>query len=83
MEVAIHKRTPMRPQGVLPEGNVYGDKLWDILTKCWSYDPKDRLSTRDVWNRMELTTPETPRSPRPNRRNPRLNWEKKDEVDRR
>ncbi|CAE6478069.1 unnamed protein product [Rhizoctonia solani] len=61
MEVAIHKRTPPRPQEVIPEGSVYGDQLWNILTKCWSYDPKARPSAGDVRNQVELITAETPK----------------------
>ncbi|KAG8735719.1 hypothetical protein FRC11_003066, partial [Ceratobasidium sp. 423] len=61
MGVAVHKKTPMRPQEVIPEGSVYGNKLWDILTKCWSYDPKCRPSAGDVWNQMKLITLETPK----------------------
>ncbi|CAE6454568.1 unnamed protein product [Rhizoctonia solani] len=58
-EVALHKRTPLRPQEVIPERSLYGDQLWDILTECWSYDPQDRPSAGDVWNQMKLITPET------------------------
>ncbi|CAE6456942.1 unnamed protein product [Rhizoctonia solani] len=61
MEVAFHKRTPTRPQKVIPEGTVFGDKLWELLTKCWSYDSKDRPSAGDVWNWMALIAPETPK----------------------
>ncbi|KAG8703230.1 hypothetical protein FRC11_010897, partial [Ceratobasidium sp. 423] len=61
MEVVIHKKTPTRPQKGIPEGSVYGDKLWDILTKCWSHDPKGRPSAGDVWNQMKLITLETPK----------------------
>ncbi|CAE6412965.1 unnamed protein product [Rhizoctonia solani] len=61
MEVAFHKRIPTRPQEVIPEGSVYGDQLWDILTKCWSYDPQDRPSAGDFWDQMNLITPKTPK----------------------
>ncbi|KAG8749332.1 hypothetical protein FRC11_011423 [Ceratobasidium sp. 423] len=61
MEVAYHKKTPMRPPEVFPEGSMSGDNLWDILTKCWSYDPKGRPSAGDIWNQMKLITLATPK----------------------
>ncbi|CUA68358.1 Leucine-rich repeat receptor-like protein kinase PXC2 [Rhizoctonia solani] len=49
--VAIKKNIPIRPEGTIPTNTVKGDKLWAILTSCWSYDPKDRPTADTVWNK--------------------------------
>ncbi|KAG8712804.1 hypothetical protein FRC11_014156, partial [Ceratobasidium sp. 423] len=57
--VVVNKKTPKRPMEIIPERSTYGNKLWDIIVKCWSFDPKDRPSARVVWNEMKPITPET------------------------
>ncbi|KAG8717982.1 hypothetical protein FRC09_013340 [Ceratobasidium sp. 395] len=42
MQVMISKRIPRRPEDQLPTGTVYGDRLWKLLVKCWSYVPEER-----------------------------------------
>ncbi|KEP45995.1 tyrosine kinase catalytic domain protein, partial [Rhizoctonia solani 123E] len=46
----FHRKIPSRPEKVIPTRSIDGDKLWDILTKCWSYDPKDRPNAIEVWD---------------------------------
>ncbi|CAE6484643.1 unnamed protein product, partial [Rhizoctonia solani] len=52
----LHEEIPSRPQKVIPARSIDGDKLWAILTKCWSYDPKDRPKARAVWRDMKSIT---------------------------
>ncbi|CAE6399867.1 unnamed protein product, partial [Rhizoctonia solani] len=55
----LHEEIPSRPQKVIPAKSIDGDKLWATLTKCWSYDPKDRPSARAVWDEMKPITSDT------------------------
>ncbi|KAG8729121.1 hypothetical protein FRC11_009472, partial [Ceratobasidium sp. 423] len=41
---------PTRPEDIIPKRSIYGDNLWAILMKCWSYDPQDRPTARAVWD---------------------------------
>ncbi|KEP46950.1 tyrosine kinase catalytic domain protein [Rhizoctonia solani 123E] len=50
----LHKEIPSRPEKVIPTRSIDGDTLWAILTKCWSYDPKDRPNARDVWDEVSI-----------------------------
>ncbi|CAE6483435.1 unnamed protein product [Rhizoctonia solani] len=52
LHVVVQRKIPSRPEKLVPERSVNGNTLWSILTKCWSYDPKDRPSARDVWEGM-------------------------------
>ncbi|KAL5638659.1 hypothetical protein ACGC1H_003124 [Rhizoctonia solani] len=58
LHIVIHKKTHTRPEKVIPTRSIDGDKLWAILRKCWSYDPKDRPSAEAVWNDMKSITTE-------------------------
>ncbi|CUA77001.1 Serine/threonine-protein kinase dst2 [Dictyostelium discoideum] [Rhizoctonia solani] len=58
MHVVIHKKIPVRPETAMPTNSIDGDKLWAILTRCWSYDPKDRPTAETVWNEMKEITAE-------------------------
>ncbi|CAE6500727.1 unnamed protein product [Rhizoctonia solani] len=48
---------PTRPE-VIPKRSIYGDKLWAILMKCWSYDPQDRPTVGAVWDVVKPLSPE-------------------------
>ena len=50
MHVVVGRNIPTRPEKVIPTRSIDGDKLWAVLTKCWSYDPEDRPSAEAVWN---------------------------------
>ncbi|KDN38528.1 hypothetical protein RSAG8_09417, partial [Rhizoctonia solani AG-8 WAC10335] len=56
--IVLHKKLPTRPEKVIPTRSIDGDKLWAILIKCWSYDPKDRPDARAVWDAMKPITAE-------------------------
>ncbi|CAE6434573.1 unnamed protein product [Rhizoctonia solani] len=57
--IVLSKRTPTRPETIIPSRSINGNTLWDILTRCWALDPKDRPSARVVWDKMKPITPET------------------------
>ncbi|KEP45079.1 tyrosine kinase catalytic domain protein, partial [Rhizoctonia solani 123E] len=50
VNILIPKKMPTRPEQVIPTKSIDGDKLWAILAKCWSYDPKDRPKAGAVWH---------------------------------
>ncbi|EUC67721.1 Serine/Threonine-kinase, putative, partial [Rhizoctonia solani AG-3 Rhs1AP] len=54
--ILIPKKMPTRPEQVISTKSIDGDKLWAILTQCWSYDPKERPNARDVWDEMKSIT---------------------------
>ncbi|CAE6453769.1 unnamed protein product [Rhizoctonia solani] len=56
--ILFHKKPPARPEKIIPTRSMDGNKLWVLLTKCWSYDPKDRPSAEAVWNNMKPITSE-------------------------
>ncbi|KDN36623.1 hypothetical protein RSAG8_10726, partial [Rhizoctonia solani AG-8 WAC10335] len=53
VHIVVEKKTPTRPEKVIPTRSIDGDQLWAILTKCWSYDPEDRPDARAVWDAMK------------------------------
>ncbi|KAG8713893.1 hypothetical protein FRC11_010593 [Ceratobasidium sp. 423] len=59
VHIVLKKQTPTRPEKIIPSRSTSGDNLWDILTRCWSFDPKDRPSARVVWNEMKPITTES------------------------
>ncbi|KEP45504.1 tyrosine kinase catalytic domain protein, partial [Rhizoctonia solani 123E] len=50
VHVLLQKKIPSRPEQIIPTKSIDGNKLWAILTQCWSYDPKIRPSARAVWD---------------------------------
>ncbi|KAJ1304197.1 hypothetical protein OPQ81_008597 [Rhizoctonia solani] len=58
MHVVIKKNIPIRPEKIIPKSSVYGDTLWDILTKCWAYDPEQRPCVGVVWDVLKPLTPD-------------------------
>ncbi|CAE6452515.1 unnamed protein product [Rhizoctonia solani] len=56
IHIVVKKNIPDRPQSVIPSDSVDGDKLWAILTRCWSYEPEARPTAETVWNEMEEIT---------------------------
>ncbi|CAE6537315.1 unnamed protein product [Rhizoctonia solani] len=57
--ILFHKNTPTRPETIIPSRSMHGNKLWDILTRCWASDPKDRPSAGVIWDEMKPITTET------------------------
>ncbi|CAE6459087.1 unnamed protein product [Rhizoctonia solani] len=51
--ILIPKKMPTRPQKCIPTRSIDGDKLWAILTKCWSYDPQDRPNATAVCDEIK------------------------------
>ncbi|CAE7142054.1 unnamed protein product [Rhizoctonia solani] len=47
MHVAVSRNIPSRPEAI-PTNTIDGDRLWAILIKCWSYNPKHRPSAEEV-----------------------------------
>ncbi|CUA74286.1 Tyrosine-protein kinase receptor torso [Rhizoctonia solani] len=45
--VVVKKEPPGRP-GSIPIGCEGGDKLWDVLVRCWSFEPAARPSASEV-----------------------------------
>ncbi|CAE6423368.1 hypothetical protein ACGC1H_002322 [Rhizoctonia solani] len=45
--VALKKVSPERPIWI-PRGHENGDRLWDLLSRCWSWDPEKRPSAIQV-----------------------------------
>jgi hypothetical protein len=48
MIVVVKKETPKRPEEYIPTGTQHGDILWDLLTQCWSNNPRDRPTAAAV-----------------------------------
>ncbi|KAG8751822.1 hypothetical protein FRC11_008952, partial [Ceratobasidium sp. 423] len=59
VHIVLHKEIPTRPETIIPSRSTSGNKLWDILTRCWAWDPEDRPSAGVVWDEMKPITPET------------------------
>ncbi|CAE6537263.1 unnamed protein product [Rhizoctonia solani] len=51
--ILFHKKAPTRPNKVIPTKSIDGDKLWAVLTKCWTFDHENRPSAEAVWNDMK------------------------------
>ncbi|CAE6467472.1 unnamed protein product, partial [Rhizoctonia solani] len=46
-----------RPEGVILINSQDGDKLWNLLTTCWSFEPEKRPNAVDVGEIMRTITP--------------------------
>ncbi|CAE6389035.1 unnamed protein product [Rhizoctonia solani] len=53
--VTVKKETPERP-GCIPNGNVNGDRLWELLLSCWAYEPGERPSAGKVTTILRAMT---------------------------
>ncbi|KAH7323386.1 hypothetical protein B0J17DRAFT_723377 [Rhizoctonia solani] len=57
MSVITRKRQiPTRPVAQIPERSEYGNRLWDLLCKCWSQEMENRPSADEVVNVMNTIT---------------------------
>ncbi|KAG9075679.1 hypothetical protein FS749_012631 [Ceratobasidium sp. UAMH 11750] len=50
--VTKDKAIPDRSQEV-PTDVAWGNKLWDLLVKCWHYTPSERPAAREVHRRLQ------------------------------
>lgn len=57
--VVLQKSIPTRPNKIIPPKSIDGDRLWSILTKCWTYNPKNRPIARGIWEGIKSITPDT------------------------
>ena len=44
------RENPRRPGGQDPRKRVDSDDLWNLMTRCWSYEPDHRPSMAEVHN---------------------------------
>ncbi|KAG9077098.1 hypothetical protein FS749_011041, partial [Ceratobasidium sp. UAMH 11750] len=51
--VVIQKRHPERPFDSIPTPSWRGNAVWELLTRCWSYDPLNRPSAFQVQTQIE------------------------------
>ncbi|CUA71817.1 Serine/threonine-protein kinase BLUS1 [Rhizoctonia solani] len=50
----LNKRThPSRPEISMPVGYQPSDRLWELMTKCWASEPRQRPYATKVWNELE------------------------------
>ncbi|KAG8720359.1 hypothetical protein FRC08_000457 [Ceratobasidium sp. 394] len=52
----IAQKLPSRPQASIPAGSPDGDKLWELITRCWAKDPKERPPAAEVETIMSTLT---------------------------
>ncbi|KAG8789406.1 hypothetical protein FRC12_013554 [Ceratobasidium sp. 428] len=55
--VSILKEVPERPECIPPE-NPDGEKLWNLLTRCWSHEPTERPSVSEVRDMVHTSNSE-------------------------
>ncbi|KAJ1301963.1 hypothetical protein OPQ81_000800 [Rhizoctonia solani] len=53
-QVLTKKAPPERPESI-PSGLPNADKIWELLLRCWSYEPGARPSATDVADSMKKT----------------------------
>lgn len=53
--ITVDKSTPSRPQGAL-----FSDELWRILTDCWRFEPDGRPSMEEVIHKLDMIVLESP-----------------------
>ncbi|KAH7322173.1 hypothetical protein B0J17DRAFT_723670 [Rhizoctonia solani] len=46
--LVVNKMEPPHRPECIPVGSVGGDKLWKLLTRCWSFEPELRPSARTL-----------------------------------
>ncbi|KAG9123133.1 hypothetical protein FRC07_000195 [Ceratobasidium sp. 392] len=50
------KKIPLRPEDPIPRESQDGDRLWLLLTKCWTYEPSKRPQADEVESIMRTIT---------------------------
>ncbi|CAE6444958.1 unnamed protein product [Rhizoctonia solani] len=51
-------KVPSRPEAHIPTGVEQADRLWSVITSCWTYDASARPKAWEVKNVMDGITPE-------------------------
>ncbi|KAH7333944.1 kinase-like domain-containing protein [Rhizoctonia solani] len=54
--ILVKKAIPVRPTAHIPQNSAHGDILWDLLTRCWTYEPPNRPPAEEVQSLMILIT---------------------------
>ncbi|CAE6471417.1 unnamed protein product [Rhizoctonia solani] len=54
--VVTQSKPPTRPKSI-PDGKEAGDQLWDLLLRCWSFEPEKRPNANEVTIIMKTITP--------------------------
>jgi hypothetical protein len=49
LRVLNNREHPLRPE-VIPASSRDGNRVWDLLVACWSYEPKSRPAAVVVFN---------------------------------
>ncbi|KAG8760360.1 hypothetical protein FRC11_000530 [Ceratobasidium sp. 423] len=55
--VLLKHEPPERPKGI-PTGQEGGDKIWNLLLRCWSFKPEARPSASQVADILKTVNPE-------------------------
>lgn len=58
--IVVKKKIPVRPQSCIPSGIITGDRIWDLLTRCWSYEPEARPKISNVNETMHVIASQGP-----------------------
>ncbi|CAE6417600.1 unnamed protein product [Rhizoctonia solani] len=54
--VVTERKPPKRPWSI-PAGKEVGDRLWNLLLRCWSFESEKRPSANEVTEVMKTITP--------------------------
>ncbi|ELU37492.1 Pkinase domain-containing protein [Rhizoctonia solani AG-1 IA] len=58
LAVCFNKEIPTRPLAQIPVDNDHGNRLWDLLSICWSHEAEKRPSAAEVRSIMATITKE-------------------------
>ncbi|KAF8732470.1 kinase-like protein, partial [Rhizoctonia solani] len=58
LAVCFNKEIPTRPLAQIPVDNEHGNRLWDLLSICWSHEAEKRPSAAEVRSIMATITKE-------------------------
>ncbi|CAE6455813.1 unnamed protein product [Rhizoctonia solani] len=59
LAVCVRQEVPTRPVAQIPANSENGDKLWELLCKCWSREPEKRPSAAQVESIVATITKES------------------------
>ncbi|KAF8596875.1 kinase-like protein [Ceratobasidium sp. AG-I] len=66
----LMRELPARPRKCIPPNSVQGDTLWNLLARCWAYEPLERPLAAEVRDIMKTVTLEGLVDPNQTMRNP-------------
>jgi hypothetical protein len=55
--VLVRKEYPTRPLEHIPQQSRKGDQLWDMLERCWSFEPARRPKMPEVRDSVSVCMP--------------------------